>query len=709
MTEDKIQQLKAIMPEVFTEGNRIDFDKLKLILGENVETEQELFGLSWAGKKDCFKVIQEPSIGTLKPIKDESINWKNTDNLFIEGDNLEVLKLLQKSYYNKVKMIYIDPPYNTGKEFIYPDRFQENLDTYLKYTGQIDEDGTRFTTNKETEGRFHSNWLNMMYPRLFLARNLLREDGVIFISIDNNEIDNLKKLCNEIFGEENFVECITWNKRIPKNDKGIGSIHEYILIYVKQSLLKHEFTMLKNGLNDIYKLLNNLKKKKIDLVEAESIIKKLYKKNNYDRGITLYNSLDDNYRLWGKINMSWPNSNTFGSRYEVLHPKTNKPVNIPDRGWRWKKETFDEAAGYKNDKYNNIIELHDGSFLCGKIWFDKDENTQPSSINYLEDVERYLLRSVLSLKSDGGIEVENLFDGKSYFPYPKPTFLLKILVQSIPINTNDIILDFFAGSVTTAHAVIDLNKTDGGNRKYIMVQLPEPCDEKSEAKKAGFETIADIGKERIRRVIKNIRTEQQELEKTIAIKKVELSELEAKVAAEPTLFETNGKAAEKIEKLKNHIEELAIQLANIEQTDLGFKVFKLDKSNFKVWDGDIGDDPKGAVLEGKMFEALDHILPDSTDVAILYEIILKAGYSLNVAMENLTLQGKTVYSINKGALLVCLEKQLTQAVLNAMAALSPREVVCLDAGFHDNIDADALKTNAVQTMQSHGVLSFKTI
>jgi adenine-specific DNA-methyltransferase len=659
ISEDKKAKLKELFPEVFSE-DKIDFDKLKITLGEDIADSEERFGLQWAGKKDCFKVIQEPSVGTLKPCKEESINWDTTENLFIEGDNLEVLKQLQKAYYGKVKMIYIDPPYNTGGEFIYPDRFQENLDTYLAYTGQVNDEGKKFSTNTETSGRFHSNWLNMMYPRLFLARNLLKNDGVIFLSIDDNEVDNLRKVCNEIFGEENFIECISWNKRIPKNDKGIGNIHEYILVYVKDNSLKHEFIMAKNGLDEINVLLEKLKKSKTSLKDSEVEIKKLYNKKGYDRAITLYNSLDKNYRLFGKINLSWPNSNTIGPKYEVLHPITKKPVNIPDRGWRWKKESFDEALG------NNGYEiLNDNTILHGKIWFGKDENLQPSSVLYLDEVDTMLLRSILSFKSDGGIEVEKLFNNKNYFPYPKPTSILKVLFHSLN-SKNGIFLDFFSGSCSTAHAVLDLNKEDGGNRKFIMVQLPEPCDEKSEAFKAGYKTIADIGKERIRRVIKKVEAEVQEEE-----------------------IKNQGKLELEESKPKKEL-------------DLGFKVFKLDRSNFKTWDGNTENDG----IQNQLEKALFHIDTKSSEEDILTEILLKSGFQLTVKLEEIRLVAKKVFSIADGSLIVCLDKDITKELIQEIAKLEPARVVCLDSGFKER---DELKTNTIQIMKSHGVDDFRTV
>ena len=281
-----------------------------------------------------------PIAKTLRPAEAESVSFETTQNLFIEGDNLEALKLLQEMYLGHIKVIYIDPPYNTGSDLIYDDEFDEPTEDFLIKSNQRDESGNRLVSNAESNGRFHSDWLTMMYARLRLARNLLREDGAIFISIANDEFHNLRKICDEIFGEKNFVECITWNKRIPKNDKGVGNIHDFILVYVKNDDVRHEFFMRKDGLEDIDELIEALRRRRVPLGEAEEEVKKLYKKQGYDRGITLYDSLDNNYRLWGKINMSWPNANTFGPRYQVLHPKTQKPVKIPDRGWRWKEETF---------------------------------------------------------------------------------------------------------------------------------------------------------------------------------------------------------------------------------------------------------------------------------------------------------------------------------------------------------------------------------
>lgn len=650
ITEDLIKKLKESAPHIFNE-DKIDWEKMKSTFSDGINFSDERYVLNWAGKSNAFRAIQSQTTATLIPYKEESVNFENTDNIFIEGENLEVLKVLQKAYYCKIKMIYIDPPYNTGNDFIYNDKFAEKKDEYLKRSGEKDEEGlltdeNLYRKNTKESGHYHSNWLTMMYSRLFLARNLLRDDGVIFVSIDDNEVHNLRMIMNEIFGEENFVECITWNKRVPKNDKGIGSIHEYVLIFVKNIDYGHKFTMPKAGLIEINNLIEKLRNKNVPISKAEKEIKKLYEKKGYDRGITLYNSLDDSYRLWGKINMSWPNANTFGPKYMVLHPKTKKAVNVPDRGWRWKEETFMEAVDYEN-----IIELHDGSFLCGRIWFDKDENTQPSSVLYLDDVDTLLLRSIISLKSDGGIEVENLFQGKSYFSYPKPTSLINTLINSLDVKENDIILDFFSGSASTAHAVLDLNKEDYGNRKFIMVQLPEKTDVKSEAYKAGYETIADIGKERIRRVIKKIEDEKKE----------------------KLNFEQN-------------------------KQDLGFKVFKLQDSNFKIWRGDKFE--TGEELEEQLQAFVNPVKEGSTKENMLYELLLKSGIDLNCIIE----EKDSYYLINKNELVIALLKINEEIVKNIILA-KPLKVITLDKLFEGN---DQLKTNTTLQMKDAGI-EFKVV
>ena len=658
IVSENIDRLKEMFPDAFTECG-VNFDVLRQLLGgaRVLDEGDEKYGLSWYGKKKARQIALIPSTGTLLPCLEESVDWETTKNLFIEGDNLEVLKLLQKSYANKVKMIYIDPPYNTGKEFVYPDKFQDNLDTYLRYTGQVDDERFKLSSNTESSGRRHTNWLNMMYPRLKLTKSLLRQDGSVFISIDENELTNLKAICDEIFGMENFVECIVWNKRIPKNDKGIGNIHEYILLYVKDSSLKPEFTMRKDGLNEIYDLVDNLKKQQLDLSFAEMEIRRLYKKNGYDRGITLYNSLDENYRLWGKINMSWPNANTFGPTYEVPHPKTEKPVKMPDRGWRWKEDTFNDAAWRKDGDYTNIKELHDGSFICGRIWFSKDENTQPSSIKYLDEVNTFLLRSILSVKSDGGVELERLFEGKSYFSYPKPTSLLKALFSSRKSEDGDIFLDFFAGSSTSAHAIFDLNSKDTIARRFIMVQLPEllTCD--SEAYKAGYKDLSHLARERLRRA-----------------------------------------------------GQLILSRAPSQDIDVGFKVFKLSYSNIKAWN------PIRTDLEESLFSHEEHLVEGRSEQDVLYELLLKRGVDLTVPIDRRELSGKAVYSVGYGVLFACLDESITneqvedvgQGIVDwyrELAMISDSHVFFRDSAFRDDVS----KTNMAAILEQNGITHVRSL
>ncbi|MFE8153318.1 site-specific DNA-methyltransferase [Brenneria goodwinii] len=643
-------QLAELIPEAVADG-KLDVEKLRELLADDVADSNERFGLFWPGKKRAMRAAQAPTTATLKPDLANSKDWDTTQNVFIEGDNLEVLKILQRHYHNKVKLIYIDPPYNTGKDFVYPDNYKEGLDTYLEWTRQVNEEGKKVSSNSETEGRYHSNWLNMMYPRLKLARNLLTDDGVIFISIDNNEIDNLKKLCNEVFGENNFIECISWNKRVPKNDKGIGNIHEFILIYAKSASIPHEFVMRKDGLEEIYDLLEKLKKQNVPIPQAEGEIKKLYKKQGYDRGITLYNGLDESYRLWGKINMSWPNANTFGPRYEVPHPVSGRPVAIPDRGWRWKKETFDEAAQFENGKYKKVTKLHDGSLICGRIWFSEDEDTQPSSIIYLDDVNTLLLRSILSLKSDGGIEVEDIFDGKSFFSYPKPTSLLMTLLSSLSFDDGGIVLDFFAGSATTAHAVMQLNAEDNGKRRFIMVQLPEPTPEASEARKADFSTIADISRKRI---------------------------------------ELAG------EKIKSDFAE--------SQVDTGFRAYKLADTNFTKWR--VTSDIEPDKLTQHLLDLRDSSTDDASPDDLLTELLLKLGYSLSEHLSTRTIAGLDIHAIagdaDKPRLLAYLNERTkpTLEQLRELVNAEPTRLIVLEDAFHGD---DELKTNIAQYARSKGI------
>ena len=640
-------KLKQLFPDVFTETKdaqgklveTVDFEKLKAEIGhfsDLFEHRRERYGMDWPGKKDALRLIQTPSRATLKPCAAESVDFDTTENLFLEGDNLEVLKLLQKSYYGKVKMIYIDPPYNTGKEFIYPDNFTENLQTYLEYAGLIDGEGKRFSTNTANEGRFHTKWLNMMYSRLYLARNLLRDDGVIFISIDENELIGLRVLMNEIFGEENFTGEIVW-KNSSKNDQAYVSMqHEYIVSYVKnKNINKGEWTEKKEGLDEIYKAFAAFKSKNglcWEAIHKEAL--EWY--NQFPESNPIYSSKHyswmDETGVYFPSDISGPNFGQY--RYDVVHPITGKVCKEPASGWRFPEDTM------KKRIKDNLVH------------FGKDETTIPKNKTYLKDTE---YQSLTSVKYKDGRVASNmlnkLLDG-NYFTNPKDVELLSQIIRAVESNPDDIILDFFAGSATTAHAVLDLNKQDGGNRKFILVQLPEPCAPESEAFKAGFKTIADIGKERIRRVIKKFNEEQ---------------------AGELPLDET--------------------------AQDRGFRVLKLDQSNFKQW-RELAPDTAPEVIEQALFDHVNHVNERASQKDLLFEILIKSGFPLSERFEQLTLANKTVYALAEGALLVCLDDEVSKDLMDAVVEANPQQFICLDAAFDGN---DQLKANAVQTFAAHNL------
>lgn len=620
INEEQLQKLKQLFPEVFAEGNKIDWDKLRLTLGETVDVGKERFGMNWPGKADCFKIIQQPSLATLVPAREESVNFDTTENLFIEGDNLEVLKLLQKSYLGKIKMIYIDPPYNTGNDFIYPDNYSETLETYLAYTGQVDSEGRKFSTNTDTEGRFHSKWMNMMYPRLFLAKNLLKDDGVLFISIDDNELRNLKSLCDEIFGEENFVANIIWQKKYsPQNDATyFSNMHDYILCVAKR---KKE-TKADKGWDRIL------------LPRTEETNSRYKNPDNDPRG---------NWKP-GDFTAEGPTPNCI---YPITSP-TGK-VFLPPAGKRWvfNKQNFEELI------------------LDNRIWFGEDGKNVPALKRFQSEVQDGLVPNTIWFYQDvghtqeGKQEVNKLFDEKAVFDYPKPSRLLRRIVQ-IAANNEDICLDFFAGSCPLAHAVLSLNSEDNNNRSFICVQLPEPTDQESEAYKAGYDSIAEIGKERIRRVIKKIE-----------------------------------------EELKQNADMFT---EDKPQLDLGFKVFKLAPSNFTTWDANV--DKTAEAISKQLELHINHISESADQEAILYELLLKSGFELTTKIEKVELENKSVFSIGEGELLICLERELTNELIKAMAERKPIRIICLDEGFQNN---DQLKTNAALIMKTKGVVKFQTV
>ena len=605
--------LAAAFPEIMAE-DKIDLDQLRRVLGEWVEPDRERFGLTWPGKAACMKVIQAPSVGTLKPCREESVDWDTTENVFIEGDNLEVLKLLQKAYFGKIKMIYIDPPYNTGKEFIYPDKYAETLDTYLEYTGQKDAEGRRFSTNTDAAGRYHSRWLSMMYPRLYLAKNLLADNGVIFITIDDSEHANLKLLCDQIFGEENFRADISWQKKysVSNNFKGIASIRDSILCYAKSQSFE-------NGL----------------LPRSDESRARYINPDNDPRGpwkpVDYWNiaAVEDRPNLV----------------YPILNPHTGKEIVPEHKAWKFARE------------------VHLTHVAENRIWWGKDgTNSVPALKLFLSDVRDGLIPHNWWPHEEAGHtdgakkQLDELFDGVAPFDTPKPLMLIKRMMQITGISDGDLVLDFFAGSASTAHAVFEYNVESGSRIRIIMIQLPEPTDNQK------YKNIAQISRDRLRR------------------------------------------ASSKISERKS--EQLKLDICT--DQDIGFKAFRLDYSNFRSWNGTVTDE---AQLEGQLSLHIDHIASTSSAEDILYELLLKDGFPLATPIEKRALAGKEVFSIASGALLICLDRQLTQDVIDAMADLEPQRVICLDAGFQGN---DQLKANAVQTFKARArnretAIEFRTV
>jgi len=620
---DKISELLRLFPEIRTEGGKLDFDRLKLALGESVDVGRERYGMNWPGKADCFKTIQAPSMGTLRPCREESVNFDTTENLIIEGDNLEVLKLLQKSYLGKVKMIYIDPPYNTGNDFIYPDNYSESLNTYLQYTGQVDDEGRKFGSNTEADGRFHSKWMNMMYPRLYLARNLLKEDGIICISIDDHEIDNLKKLCSELFGEENFVAHIVWQKRYVSNmtAKYLSDMHDHLIVFCRS---------------------------------IESLSVNRLKRS--DEQLKAYKNPDNDARgPWRAQDLSASKFYKAG-QFSITTPHGLVCDPPPGRYWRCNREQYDAW-------------LEDN-----RIWFGVEGTARPMLKSFLSDASdgvtpnTWWPHDYAGHNKEATLEIKALFDGVSPFDTAKPVKLLSRLLETFA-GDNAIILDFFAGSGTTGQAAIETATEIQANRQFILVQLPEKIDS------AKFQSIADVTKERLRRVIKKI-----EAEHVVELKK-----------QQRMLDFTNA-------------DQLATEVGAPKTLDLGFRVFKLDQSNFNAWNSSVEHD--SAKVERQLDLHIDHIRDNRTPEDILYELLLKSGFPLTTPVEQQTIEGKTVYSIAGGALMICLDGNLTLRLIRAIAELKPERVVFLDEGFAGN---DQLKANAVQTFKTKGVASFRTV
>ena len=617
---ENIYKLKEIFPDIFTE-DKIDFDRLKSNLGEYVDNSSEKYNFTWPGKAQAIRESQKQSSGTLRPFYEDSKNWDNTKNLYIEGDNLEVLKLLQKGYYNKIRMVYIDPPYNTGSDFVYSDDYSDNLDNYLKLTNQISEDddsNIKLSTNAESDGRFHTNWLNMMYPRLKLVRNLLTDDGVVFISIDDNEVDNLKKLCNDIFGELNFIAQLPTVMNLKGNNDqfAFAGTHEYTLVYAKSYVdcKINEFKLVGEDLDDWsedefgpYKKGANLKSTGINAPRS--------KRPNLFFPIFIEKKSGDSIKWSLK---------PFKDCDEIYPITDGKEMS-----WRWSKDKFN------NEPYNVIVN-RDGDKITiykkqrpanGKI-----PTKKPKSLFYKPEYS----------SGSGTSEVKKLFNHK-VFDFPKPVDLIKDFVE-IGSDDDSIVLDLFSGSSTLPHAIFKINSDYKTNRNFICIQLPEQLSDSSEAFKLGYKTICEIGKERIR------------------------------------------KAGDKFVEESGH--------SNL---DIGFKVFKLDSSNLEKWDPDYNNIQQSLTV--------DNIKKDRTDEDLIYEIMIKYGIDLTLPIEK---QGN-IYSIGFGALIVCLDNNITKKIANEILEIiedaSVSRVVFKDNGFV----SDADKTNIKEIFKTNNIDEFITI
>lgn len=659
IVEENIAKLKEIFPDVFCEG-KVDFEKLQQVLGNYVEDAKERYNFSWNGKGKSLKLAQSPSTGTLLPCKEESKDWDTTENLYIEGDNLEVLKLLQKSYHNKIKMIYIDPPYNTGHDFVYKDNFKDNLQNYLEITGQTDEDGNKLTTNSESNGRYHTDWLNMMYPRLRLARNLLADDGVIFISIDDNEQTNLKKLCDELFGEDNFIGTLSVenNPKGRKNSAFISVSSEYCLIYAKNK--------------EIAYFIENVPKKASDMTEDEngrfvhnSGKRVLVGENSFNNEVKNTNS-EKNYSVYYR-----KEDDGIVLKKEEIHEIDNSLIEAGYKKYSsYNKNKLIENT-YTESRFLELYKQHALDFSEDKIYEKNFSDTiriksQLVNREYEAIVHGKKQKYSMELTTTGaGTYLKSLFELNDVpFTAPKNVGFLKLLISLID-DKNFTVLDFFSGSASSADAVMQLNAEDGGNRKFICVQLPEPCDEKSEAFKAGYKNICEIGKERIRRAGDKIKSEIEAANVQIA-----LDEEEKKVP------------------------------------DIGFKVFKLNSSNIKKWQPDFDE------IEDYISFMENNFIDNRTQLDVVYEIMIKYGLDLTYPVEELSCGDTPLYSIGMGMLIICLANNIGTDVAKFISnykkenEIDGMRVVFKDGCFSGN---DSLKTNIKEILKVAGVEEFITI
>lgn len=629
MAAENIEKIGALFPSAVTEmrgedgsiKKGVNFEMLKQLLSPDVVEGDERYEFTWVGKKQAIAEAARPTTKTLRPVKADSRNWDTTENLYIEGDNLEVLKILQESYLGKVKMIYIDPPYNTGHDFIYRDDFGMSREEWSEKSGEWSEDGDRLFENTESNGRFHSDWCSMMYSRLMLARNLLAEDGVVFISIDDNEVQNLRKICDEVFGAQNYLNQFAWVSNITgRQISGCGAAKtwESVLVYCK--MLSCSYSMNVN--------ISFAKEKMPDAYKGFSKDIRTDSRGQFAVGDTLYNH-NRKFNEETRPNLVFsifynPNTEEIvtGNIGEVkpgfveLPPHPNGDGTHKYHAWRWSKQKI------ANESYDLIVlKTSKGGY---EIY------------TRIREFNNTLLKDIITNIPNGDSEVQKLFDGKKVFYYPKSVDLLKTFIDSIPYDA--IVLDFFSGSATTAHAVMQLNAEDGGHRKFIMAQLPEPCDEKSEAFKAGYKNICEIGKERIRRAGDKIKAEHPDAD-----------------------------------------------------LDIGFRVFRVDESNMK----NVYYHPE-EVTQLMLGETVSNIKEDRTDMDLLYACLLDWGVEINLPHTSTQVAGCTVHNVDNGALAACFDKAVPRAVVEYIANLQPLRAVFRDEAFA----TDAEKINVTEIFKN---------
>ena len=619
-----VQKIAALFPQCVTErldkeGKpelAIDFDKLRAELSNEVLDEgEERYQFTWPDKRAASRLANTPTTQTLRPCREESVDFDNTQNLYIEGDNLDVLKVLRETYLGKVKMIYIDPPYNTGNDFVYNDDFAQGKGDFEAQSGLFDNEGNQtvdpMQRNTESNGRFHTDWLNMIYPRLKVARDLLTEDGAILLHIDEHEVAILESICKEIFGAHNYLGTIIWDKRNPKGIvAGVAYQHESILVFCKnicEFSIKTPFLKEKENAKAMLSVVEGLIKKYGGVTEkVRDEYKEWIKKHKAELsgGELAYSFIDDEGRIYQPVSMAAPDKPETRSHRPLLHPITRKPCPVPSKGWRFTDSKMDEIL------------------YLGKVEFGKDETTQPRQKYFLKE---NMTESVSSLLYYGGSDTAMGLP----FDNPKPVYVAQRLVSSIA-KENDIILDFFSGSATTAHAVMKLNAEDGGHRKFIMVQLPEVTDEKSEARKAGYNNICEIGKERIRRAGRKVK------------------------------------------------EEAGIMAQDL---DIGFRVLKLDSSNME----DVYYTPDD-FNANNLFTLADNIKPDRTGEDLLFQVMLDLGIELSAKIEKTEIAGKEVWCVDGGYLMACFDRDVNEATITEIAKQKPVYFVMRDASAaNDNV------------------------